>query len=158
LKGQPGRGTLAKEKPPSFGMIQRTGPVVMRMRETVQPATRGPVIRATIAPGTVVDTAAYALSHRLTAWGASHRTVGPAAGELAREDDGEGIGEVPVTTWEGFGSWLRSWLRPHRGLSQEQLPLDLGFFEFVHNVRRRGKAWLGAWSELLVGPSPRNTG
>jgi len=45
---------------------------------------------------------------------------------------------------------LRSWLRPHRGISQEKLPLYLGFFEFVHNVRKRGKALLGALIELLV--------
>jgi hypothetical protein len=40
----------------------------------------------------------------------------------------------------------------HRGLSQERLPLYLGFFEFVHNVRRRGKALLGSLFELLVAP------
>lgn len=39
-------------------------------------------------------------------------------------------------TAEGFWSLLRSWLRPHRGISQEKLPLYLGFFQFVHNVRR----------------------
>jgi len=33
---------------------------------------------------------------------------------------------------------------------QEKLPLYLGFFEFVHNVRKRGKALLGALIELLV--------
>src|SRR5262245_3031830 len=44
----------------------------------------------------------------------------------------------------------RSWLRPHRGISQEKLPLYLGFFEFVHNVRKRGKALLPALIELLV--------
>jgi len=36
LKGQPGRGTLEKEKPPILGMIQRTGRVVIRMLENVQ--------------------------------------------------------------------------------------------------------------------------
>jgi len=34
-------------------------------------------------------------------------------------------------------------LRPHRGNSQEKLPLYLGFFQFVHNARRRGKVLLG---------------
>jgi len=29
---------------------------------------------------------------------------------------------------------LRSLLRPHRGISQDKLPLYLGFFQFVHNV------------------------
>jgi transposase-like protein len=66
--------------------------------------------------------------------------------------------EVHVNTMEGFWSLLRSWLRPHRGVSQEKLPLYLGFFEFVHNVRSRGKALLGSLVGLLLKPSPRNTG
>jgi hypothetical protein len=50
---------------------------------------------------------------------------------------------------------LRSWLRPHRGISQAcgsaaSLPLYLGFFEFVQNARRRGKALLGALITALV--------
>ena len=61
-------------------------------------------------------------------------------GEYARDDDSDGFHEVHVNTMEGFWSLLRSWLRPHRGISQDHLPLYLGFFEFVHNVRRRGKA------------------
>ena len=53
-------------------------------------------------------------------------------------------------------SLLRSWLRPHRGISQERLPLYLGFFEFVPNVRQRGKALLGSLIGLFV--APRNPG
>jgi transposase-like protein len=45
---------------------------------------------------------------------------------------------------------LRSWLRPHWGISQEKLPLYLGFFQFVHNARIRGKGWLGPLVELLM--------
>jgi len=44
-----------------------------------------------------------------------------------------------------------------RGASQEKLPLYLGLFEFVHNVRKRGKALLGALIELLVTPTPCET-
>jgi transposase-like protein len=51
---------------------------------------------------------------------------------------------------QGFRSLLQSWLRPHRGISQEKLPLYLGFFEFMHNVRKQGKALLPALLELLV--------
>jgi transposase len=51
---------------------------------------------------------------------------------------------------DGFWSLLRSWLRPHRGLSQEKLPLYLGFFQFVHNARRRGMALLGSSIKALV--------
>ena len=67
-----------------------------------------------------------------------------AKGEYARDEDGDGDGfyEVHVNTIEGFGSLPRSWLRPHRGISQDNLPHYLGFFELIHNVRRRGKALL----------------
>jgi transposase len=66
-----------------------------------------------------------------------------------RDDDGDGFHAVHVNTMEGLWSLLRSWLRPHRGISQDHLPLYLGFFECVHNVRRRGKALLGTLLELL---------
>ena len=69
---------------------------------------------------------------------------------------GDGFHEVHVNTMEGFWSLLRSWLRPHRGISQDHLPLYLGFFEFVHNVRRRGKALLGALPRALAHVAPRN--
>ena len=47
----------------------------------------------------------------------------------------DGFHEVYVNTMEGVWSLLRSWLRPHRGVSQERLPIYVGFFQFVHNVR-----------------------
>ncbi len=40
--------------------------------------------------------------------------------------------------------------QPHRGISQEKLPDYLGFFQFVHNARRRGKALLSALIAALV--------
>jgi hypothetical protein len=56
---------------------------------------------------------------------------------------------------EGFWSLLRSWLRLHRGVSQEKLPLYLGFFEFAHNARKRGEALLGVLLETLLSISPK---
>ena len=38
----------------------------------------------------------------------------------------------------------------HLGISQEKLPLYLDFFEFVHNIRRRGKSVLSALLTLLL--------
>jgi transposase len=154
LKGGRGRGTLAKENPPIFGMIQRTGEVVIRMLANVKQATIGPLIKQTIAPGTVVYTEEYDIYARSPEWGYTHRTVCHATGEFARDEDGDGFCEVHVNTIEGFWSLLRSWLRPHRGIAQEKLPLYLGFFEFVHNVRKRGKAVLGALIALLLTPGP----
>src|SRR5215213_9816452 len=82
--------------------------------------------------------------------GYRHKTVCHSRGEYARDEDGDGFCEVHVNTMEGVWSLLRSWLRPHRGISQEKLPIYLGFFEFVHNARRRGKALLGALIAALV--------
>jgi transposase-like protein len=78
------------------------------------------------------------------------QTVNHSSGEYARDEDGDGFYEVHVNTMEGFWSLLRSWLRPHRGISQEKLPLYLGFFEFIHNVRKRGQALLEPLLSLLL--------
>jgi hypothetical protein len=126
------------------------------MLADLKQTTIGPLIKRSISPGAVVDTDEYDIYARLPEWGYTHRTVCHAAGEFARDEDGDGFGGVHVNTMEGFWSLLRSWLRPHRGLWQERPPLDLGFFEFVHKVRRRGKALLGSLIELLV--TPRNPG
>jgi transposase len=137
-------------------MIQRGGEVVIRMLEDVKQVTIAPLIKRTIAEGSTVYTDEYDIYGRLAEWGYGHETVCHAKGEYARDDDGDGFREVHVNTLEGFWSLLRSWLRPHRGISQERLPLYLGSFEFVHNVRRRGKALLGSLIEILV--APRNPG
>ena len=155
MKGARGRGTLAKEKPPILGMIQRTGMVVIRMLENVKQVTIGPLIERTIARGTLVYTDEYDIYSRLVEWGYGHETVCHAAGESARDDDGDGFREVHVNTPEGLRSLLRSWLRPHRGIPQESLPLYPGIFEFVHSVRARGNRLSGALIGLLLAP-PRN--
>jgi transposase-like protein len=149
-KGKSGRGTLEKEKPPVFGMIQRGGQVVSHLLANVQQQTIEPCIKDTIASGTLVYTDEYSIDARLETWGYDHKSVNHGRGEYARDEDGDGLCEVHVNTMEGFWSLLRSWLRPHRGISQEKLPIYLGFFEFVHNVRKRGKALLGALIEILV--------
>jgi transposase len=131
-------------------MMQRGGEVVMRMLANVQQRTSKPLMQATMAPGTWIDTDADDMYSRLDQWGYAHDSVCHSRGEEARDDDGEGFQEVHVHTMEGVWALLRSWLRPHRGIAQDHLPLSLGFFEFVHNVRRRGTALLGALLELLL--------
>jgi transposase-like protein len=141
---------LEKEKPPILGLIQRGGEVVLQMLPNVQQATIQPIITKTISSGSLVYTDEYDIYARLEDWGYGHKSVCHAWGEYARDDDGDGFREVHVNTMEGFWSLLRSWLRPHRGISQEKLPIYLGFFQFVHNTRRRGKALLGALIAALV--------
>ena len=152
LQGGPGRGTLEKEKPPIFGMIERGGKVRIVMLENVQQKTIRPLIKETIAPGTVVNTDESVSYAALPQWGYVRKSVCHSRGEYARDEDGDGFHEVHVNTLEGFWSLLRSWLRPQRGISQEKLPMYLGFFEFVHNVRRRGRALLGSLLDTLLQP------
>ncbi|MFQ5561108.1 MAG: transposase, partial [Nitrospinota bacterium] len=99
-------------------------------------------ITTSVTPGTLIYTDEYAIYDRLEEWGYAHKSVNHGSGEFARDDDGDGFHEVHVNTMEGFWSLLRSWLRPHRGISQEKLPVYLSFFEYTHNVRKRGKALL----------------
>ncbi len=122
------------------------------MLDGVERVTIGPLIRAAITEGCVVYTDGYNIYGRLEERGYEHRTVCHAEGEYAHDDDGDGSCEVHVNTLEGSWSLPRSWLRPHGGTSQEKLPLYLGFFEFLHNVRARGKSVLGASIGLLVTP------
>ena len=106
-------------------MIQRGGAIVIRMLADVKQRTIGPLIKRTIAPGTKVFTDEYDIYARLPQWGYTHHTVCHAAGEFARDDDGDGSCEVHVNTLEGFWSLLRSRQRPHRGIPPERLPLYL---------------------------------
>ena len=141
---------MEKEMPPVFGMIQRSGEVLIRMLENVQQNTIKPLIQRAIAFGSQTYTDEYNIYAKMTQWGFLHKTVNHGAGEFARDEDGDGFCEVHVNTIEGFWSLLRSWLRPHRGISQEKLPHYLGFFEFVHNAKKRGKALLHSLLELLI--------
>jgi len=141
---------LEKEKPPILGLLQRGGDVVLWMLDNVQQATITPVIRTTVAVGTQVYTDEYDIYARLERWGYRHHTVCHGQGEYARDEDGDGFHEIHVNTIEGVWSLLRSWLRPHRGISQEKLPWYLGFFEFVHNARVRGKGLLKSLFAVLL--------
>jgi hypothetical protein len=86
-----------------------------------------------MAPGARAATDEYNLDTHLCAESGGHKSVNP---------------------MEGFWSVLRSWLRPHRGLSQERLSLCLGFVEFIHKVGKWGKALLGVLIERLVSSDP----
>ena len=127
------------------------------MLPNVQQETIKLYIEATIVPGTLVYTDEYNIYSRLPEWGYEHKTVNHGAGEYARDEDGDGFHEVHVNTQEGFWSLLRSWLRPHRGVSQERLPEYLAFFECTHNIGKRGKALIGSLLELILRKIPTQT-
>ena len=131
-------------------MIERGGCLVIRMLENVKQTTIKPIIETTVGKGSLIYSDEYDIYARLEQWGYAHQTVCHSAGEYARDEDADGFCEIHVNTIEGVWSLLRSWLRPHRGISQEKLPLYLGFFEFVHNARKRGKPLLGSLLATLL--------
>lgn len=150
MRGRRGRGTLESERPPVLGLLQRNGEVVLQMLPNVQQKTIQPIITQTVEAGSLIYTDEYNVYDRLQQWGYAHKRVNHSIGEYARDEDGDGFHEVHVNSLEGFWSLLRSWLRPHRGISQEKLPWYLGFSEFIHNIRRRGKALLHSLLATIV--------
>lgn len=146
---------MANEKPPVIGFVQRGGDLVIRMLENVQQKTIEPLFKQFVELKSLVYTDEYNIYNRLVDWGYGHKTVCHSKGEYARDEDGDGFCEVHVNTQEGIWSLLRSWLRPHRGISQENMPIYLGFFEFMHNVRKRGKAILEDLFHTILAPDLR---
>ena len=102
LKGKRGRGTMEKERPPVFGMIQRGGQVVINLLDNVKQKTIEPLIKDTIESGTLVYTDEYSIYARLETWGYDPKSVNHGRGEFARDEDGDGFCEVHVNTMEGF--------------------------------------------------------
>jgi transposase-like protein len=60
-KGQAGRGTMEKERPPVFGMMQRGGQVVINLLANVKQKTIEPFIKDTIVAGTRIYTDEYSI-------------------------------------------------------------------------------------------------
>jgi transposase len=118
---------LADEKPPILGLLQRKGDVLIQMMPNVKQVTIKPVLMQVIQPGSLLYTDEYGIYTRLEEWGYRHKTVNHSASEYARDEDGDGFHEVHVNTLEGF-------------------------WEFVHNARRRGNALLSALLSILEAP------
>ena len=104
-------------------MIQRGGEVVITMLPNVQQITIHPIIECRIEKGSLIYTDEYDIYNRLPQLSYEHKTVNHSKGEYARDEDGDEFYEVHVNTIEGFWSLLRSWLRPHRGISQKSYPV-----------------------------------
>ena len=124
---------------------------VVRMLDNVRQVTIKSLIEQFIAPGTQVNTDEYDIYSRAE-WGFEHKTVYHGRGEYAQYEGGDGFYEVHVDTMEGCWSLLRSWLHVRTcGISQEWLPLYIGFFQFVHSLR--GNSLLRPLVEALVATS-----
>lgn len=136
-------------------MVQREGLLVLKTLDNVRQPTIKPQISGHIAAQTTVYTDEYGIYNDLGSWGYEHQTVCHSKGEYARDDDGDGFHEVHVNTQEGIWSVLRSWLRPHRGIAMKNLPTYIGFFEFIFNAKKRGKALITELFQTILQPDQR---
>jgi len=75
--------------------------------------------RKTITKFSTIYTDEYNIYAKLETWEYYHKTVNHSLGQYAKDEDGDGIYEVHCNTQECIWSLLRPWLRPHRGISQE---------------------------------------
>lgn len=114
-----------------------------------------PLILHTVTVGALVNTDEYSIYNRLVEWGYDHKTVNHSKGKYARDKDGDGFHGVHVNSVESLWSRLRFWRHPHRGLSQDKRPLYLGFFEFVYNLKSRGKRLLPSRLGVLLKRTPK---
>ena len=102
LKGAPGRGTLGKDKPPIFGMIEGGEAVRIVMLADIKQRRIRPLIEETIEPGTLINTDEYVIEDALPVWGYQRKSVCHSRSEYARDENGDGFYEVYVNTTEGF--------------------------------------------------------
>ena len=156
LKGKRGRRTIQDDKCPVLGLVQRGGLVKLTVIPNVQQKTIKPIIEKTITKFSTIHTDEYNIYAKLEEWEYYHKTVNHSLEQYAKDEDGDGVYEVHCNTQECIWSLLRPWLRPHRGVSQEKLPFYVGYFEFLHNLRKRGKKALQETFELLLKPDLRN--
>jgi transposase len=94
--------------------------------------------------GSMVNTDEWRSYDHLPEMGRGHVTVCHAAGEWARDDDGDGIREVHDNTLEGMWTGLRNHLRLFRGVNKEYLYQYVAIFEWCYNVKRATTEFLQA--------------
>jgi hypothetical protein len=82
--------------------------------------------------------------------GRGHATVNRNRGEYARDDDGDGVREVPCNTLEGIGTGLRNFPRPFRGVNEVYLEQYVIIFQWSYNL----KAVTDDFLRVLLGCTP----
>jgi len=61
-----------------------------------------------------------------------------------------------LTLKKGIQSVLISWLRPHRGIAMDKLPIYIGFFEFIFATKHRAKALIDNLFRTILALDQRN--
>jgi hypothetical protein len=86
---------------------------------------------------------------RLAAVGCARVAVDRAAGEGARDDDGDGVRAVHTNTAEGLWTGARDLLRPFRGVNKVYLYQYMVIFKWGHNTKRVTSGFIRA---LMAAP------
>jgi hypothetical protein len=102
------------------------------------------VVREASEPPARVHTDDWRGYDRLAEAGHPRSSVCHGAGAWARDDDGDGVREVPNSTPEGLWTGLRTFLRPSRGVNKSYLYQDVAIFEWGHNIKRVTPAFIRA--------------
>ena len=111
-----------------------SGALRRRVVEHADEPTLREFVRRMTWPMVMVYTDEWAAYDRLSV-GRRHATVCPAAGEWARDDDGDGVREVDDNTLEGIGTGLRNDLRMVRGINKTDLAQDVAVFLWSYNIK-----------------------
>jgi hypothetical protein len=132
-----GHGHFDTDRPPVAGVVGReSGHVYLGVVTRSDRANLERVVEDNTTPGCTVCTdewGGYAPPPELDR---RHAAVchTPGKREWARDDDGDGIREVPDNTPEGVWTGLRNVLRPFRGVSQYHLGQYVALFQGAHNL------------------------
>jgi transposase-like protein len=151
----PGPGSWDHDRPPVCGVVGReSGRLLLGVEHPAAgPAWQAGVRRAT-GPKATVNTDEGPGSSGLEALGRRHVTVCHAAGEWARDDDGDGIRAVHTNTSAGIWTGLRNFLRPFRGVNKIYLHQYAVIFQWGHNLKEVTGGFIRAW----VGTAARRPG
>src|SRR5512142_2904457 len=143
---RPGHGSMANDRPPVAGVVGRESGL-LRLR--VVDRTDGPTLREFVRrmtwPTVLVYTDEWAAYDRLPEVARWHATVCHAAGEWARDEDGDGVNEVHDNTLEGIWTGLRNYLRKFRGVNKVYLAQYVAVFLWAYNIGSCRVTGASAW-------------
>ena len=133
---RPGHGTWDNDRPPVCGVMGReSGEVRLSVERHSDSATLNRVAREATRPPARVPTDERGGSNRLAETGCSRASVCHAAGEWARDDDGDGVREVHCNTQEGIWTHVRTFLRRFYGVSKWYLAQYEAVFQWGYNIK-----------------------
>ena len=118
----PGHGTWDSDRPPVCGVVgRRSGAVRLAVERHSDGTALNRAVRDAVTAPALVNTDDWRGYDRMAETGCSRAVVCHAAGEGARDDDGDGVRAVHVNTREGLWTGLGNFLRTSRGVKQDYL-------------------------------------